>query len=146
MSISWKTWKRGFATLLFALAAHATAFAQTPTFSLEGVVSDAQQAVLPGATVTITNTATGLTRSTVTDTGGRYVFAAMPTEGKHRIQVELTGFSTSVREDIIFSAGQRATINFSLKLSSVQETVTVAGDSPIVQTTSHEVSTTIDRQ
>ena len=50
-------------------SSHATAFAQTPTFSLEGVVSDAQQAVLPGATVTITNTATGLTRSVVTDTG-----------------------------------------------------------------------------
>src|SRR5690349_21714500 len=146
MPMSWKHGKRGIATLLIVFATHVIAFAQTPTFAVEGVITDAQQAVLPGATVTITNTATGLTRSTITDTGGRYVFAAMPTEGKHRIQVELTGFSTSVREDIIFSAGQRATINFSMKLSSVQETVTVAGDSPIVQTTSHEVSTTIDRQ
>jgi hypothetical protein len=63
MSISWNNWRRGFAALLIAFGAHATAFAQTPTFSLEGIVSDAQQAVLPGATVTITNTATGLSRS-----------------------------------------------------------------------------------
>ena len=95
MSISWKNWKRGFATLLIALGAHATAFAQTPTFSLEGVVSDAQQAVLPGATVTITNTATGLTRAVVTDAGGRYVIGSMPTEGRFRVQVELAGFATA---------------------------------------------------
>jgi len=146
MSIPWKYCRRGFAALLIVLGAHATAFAQTPTFSLEGVISDAQQAVLPGATVTITNTATGLSRIVVTDTGGRYVIASMPTEGKFRLQVELTGFATAVREDIVFSAGQRALINFSLKLSTVQETITVAGDTPIVQTTSSEVSSTIDRQ
>ena len=62
------------------------------------------------------------------------------------MQVELTGFATAVREDIVFNAGQRALINFSLRLSTVQETITVAGDTPIVQTTSSEVSSTIDRQ
>ena len=146
MSISWNTWKRGLAAFLLALGTYSTAFAQTPTFSLEGVVSDAQQAVLPGATVTITNTATGLTRSVVTDTNGRYVIGSMPTEGKFRVTVELTGFANAVREDIVFNAGQRALINFALRLSTVQETITVAGDAPIVQTTSSEVSTTIDRQ
>lgn len=146
MSISWKTWTRGFAALLLVLGANVAAFAQTPTFSIEGVVSDAQQAVLPGATVTITNTATGLTRVVVTDASGRFVATAMPTEGRYRVQVELTGFATGVREDLTFNAGQRAVINFSLRLSTVQETITVAGDAPIVQTTSSEVSSTIDRQ
>src|SRR3982751_2443679 len=116
MSTLCKSLRHGFAVLLIALVAHASAFAQTPTFAVEGVVSDAQQAVLPGATVTITNTATGLTRSTVTDNGGRYVFTAMPTEGKHRLQVELAGFATAVREDIVFNAGQRPLINFALRL------------------------------
>ncbi|HUQ86147.1 MAG TPA: TonB-dependent receptor [Vicinamibacterales bacterium] len=146
MSIPLKYLKSGFAAVLFTLVAHATAFAQTPTFSLEGIVSDAQQAVLPGATVTITNTATGLTRAVVTDTGGRYVIGSMPTEGKFRVTVELAGFATAVRDDVVFNAGQRALINFALRLSTVQETITVAGDAPIVQTTSSEVSTTIDRQ
>ena len=146
MSIPWKNWTRGFAALLIAISAYAPAAAQTPTFSVEGIVSDAQQAVLPGATVTITNAATGLTRAVVTDAGGRYVFASMPTEGRYRILVELTGFATAAREDVVFNAGQRALINFSLRLSTVQETITVAGDAPIVQTTSSEVSSTIDRQ
>ena len=146
MSNTWNSWKRGFTALLIVVTAHAAAFAQTPTFAVEGIVSDTQQAVLPGATVTITNTATGLTRTMVTDSGGRYVFSAMPTEGKHRLQVDLPGFAKAVREDIVFNAGQRAVINFTMRLSSVQETVTVAGDSPIVQTQSSEVSTTIDRQ
>src|SRR4026209_14897 len=98
MSNPWKYLSRGFAAFLIVLSAHASAFAQTPTFAVEGVVSDAQQAVLPGATVTITNTATGLTRATTPDAGGRYVFTAMPTEGRHRLQVELTGFATAVRD------------------------------------------------
>jgi outer membrane receptor protein involved in Fe transport len=146
MSMSCKSLKTGLAALVTVLIAFAPAFAQTPTFSVEGVISDAQQAVLPGATVTITNIATGLVRATTTDAGGRYVFTAMPTEGRHRIQVELAGFATAVREDIVFNAGQRAAINFALRLSTVQETITVAGDTPIVQTTSSEVSSRIDRQ
>ena len=145
MPSPWKHWSRGFAALLIVIGACTSAFAQTPTFAVEGVVTDAQQAVLPGATVTITNTATSLTRSTTTDTGGRYVFASMPTEGRYRMVVELTGFATAAREDIVFNAGQRALINFSLRLSTVQETITVAGDAPIVQTTSSEVSSTIDQ-
>ena len=59
--------------------------AQTPTFSVEGVITDAQQAVLPGATVTIRNVATGLTRTAATDEGGRYVITALPPEGRYEI-------------------------------------------------------------
>ena len=68
--------------------------------------------MLPGATVTITNTATGLTRAVVTDAGGRYVIASMPTEGRYRVQVELAGFATEVRENLVFNAGQMAYSNF----------------------------------
>ena len=142
----WKFWKGGFAALLFAIAACAPASAQTPTFSIEGVVSDEQQAVLPGVSVTATNTSTGLTRTVITDTGGRYVIPSMPTEGRYRIQVELTGFANAVRDGLVFNAGQRALINFTMRLSTVQETITVAGDAPIVQTTTSEVSSTVDRQ
>src|SRR5688500_11736241 len=101
MSTCLKYLRRGFAALVIAVSVHPTACAQTPTSAVEGAVSDAQQAVLPGATVTITHTATGLTRATTTDAGGRFVFTAMPTEGRHRIQVELAGFATAVREDIV---------------------------------------------
>jgi hypothetical protein len=120
--------------------------AQTPTFTVEGVISDEQQAVLPGATVTIRNTATNLTRTAVTDESGRYVFAALPPEGRYEISVELTGFSTQLRNNLVFNAGQRAVINVPMKLSNIQETITVAGEAPLVQVTTSEISTTIDRR
>jgi len=130
---------------LFFICAAAPAFAQNPTFALEGVIEDAQQAVLPGATVTVQNVSTGLNRTATTDEGGRFVIRALPPEGRYRIQVDLTGFATEVRENLTFNAGQRVVVNFSLKLSSVQETITVSGDAALVQTTSAEVTSTIDQ-
>jgi outer membrane receptor protein involved in Fe transport len=132
--------------LLFAFATPTVAaFAQNPTFALEGVVTDGQQAVLPGVTVTVHNTATGLMRTVTTDDNGRFVVRALPPEGQYRVQVEIAGFATEVREGLRFNAGQNVVLNFSMRLSTVQETITVAGDAPIVQTTSSEVTSTIDR-
>ena len=104
--------------LLLAGTIH-PAFAQNPTFALEGVVIDAQQAVLPGATVTVQNVATGLSRSVTTDDGGRFVIRALPPEGRYKVQVELAGFASEIRDNLIFNAGQRVVLNFTLKLSSV---------------------------
>ncbi len=59
--------------------------AQKPRFDIEGVVTDAQQAVLPGGTGTLQNTATGLVRTVVTDASGRYVITALPPEGQYSI-------------------------------------------------------------
>ena len=131
---------------VLALGAPELLFAQNPTFALEGVVEDAQQAVLPGATVTVQNVSTGLTRTASTDAGGRFVVTALPPEGRYKVQVELPGFATEVRENLTFNAGQRVVLNFSLRLSTVQETITVAGDAPLVQTTSAEVTSTIDQK
>ena len=127
---------------LSALTLPSAALAQTPTFNVEGVVTDAQQAVLPGVTVTIRNVATGLTRTATTDADGRYVCHGLPPEGRYKLQAELPGFAEQVRNNLMFNAGQRAVLNVQMKLSSVQETVTVAGESPLVQTTSAEVSST----
>ncbi len=70
--------------LLFPLSVSSVS-AQTPTFNVEGVVTDEQQAVLPGVTVTMHNVATGLTRTSTTDTSGRYVFSGLPPEGRYEI-------------------------------------------------------------
>jgi outer membrane receptor protein involved in Fe transport len=139
------SWQVGVCLLLVTLFIPARAVAQTPTFNIEGIVHDAQQAVLPGVTVTITNTATGLTRTVTTADNGRFVVRALPPEGQYRVQVELPGFATQIRQGLTFNAGQNAVLNFTMQLSTVQETVTVAGDAPIVQTTSSEVASTIDR-
>src|SRR5262245_38776299 len=141
-----KLWHVCAATLVLAIGGtHGAAFAQTPTFNIEGVVADAQQAVLPGATVAIQNTAIGLSRSVTTDESGRFVVRGLPPDGRYRVSVEIPGFATEVRENLVGNAGQNVVMNFVLKLSSVQETVTVAGESPIVQTTSSEVSSLIEQ-
>jgi hypothetical protein len=132
--------------LLLLPVAGRPAAAQNPTFALEGVVLDAQQAVLPGAAVTVLNVSTGLTRTVSSDDNGRFVVRGLPPEGRYSVRVELAGFATEVREGLVFNAGQNAVLNFSLKLSTLQETVTVAGDAPIVQTTSAEVTSTIDQK
>ena len=104
------------------------------------------RAVLPGATVTLQNVATGLSRETATDANGRYVFTSLPPAGQVRAaDLRSTGFATERRENLTFNAGQRAVLNITLKLSIVQETVTVAGDSPVVQTTTAEVTRTIEQ-
>ena len=64
--------------------------------------------MLPGATVTITNTATGLTRAVVTDAGGRYVVTSMPTEGRYRVQVELPGSPPGARRHRLQRRPERA--------------------------------------
>ena len=91
--------------LLLVVGANRAVFAQNPTFALEGVVSDTQQAVLPGVTVTVQNLSTGLSRGATTDSGGRFVITAMPTEGRYRVQVDLPGFATEVRDNLTFNAG-----------------------------------------
>src|SRR3954465_5438488 len=127
-----------------AAALAAPAAAQKPTFDIEGVVSDAQQGVLPGATGTLRNVATGLTREIATDSNGRYVFTSVPPAGQYVLQTSLAGFATERRENLTFNAAQRAVLNVTLRLSAVQETVTVAGAAPVVETTSAEVTRTIE--
>ncbi len=141
-------WTLRFAVGLLSVGAlgGVDALAQRPTFDIEGVVIDEQQAVLPGATVTIRNVATGLSRTVTTDASGRYVFTSLPPEGRYELHVELAGFATQVRQDMVFNAGQRAVLNVSMRISTVQETITVAGESPLVQTTNAEVSTTLDNK
>jgi len=140
----WKIHRYAVIGALALLLLPVRAWSQNPTFNIEGVVTDTQQAIMPGVAVTVVNTATGLTRTVTTDTNGRYVVRALPPEGRYRVQLEIAGFATEVRDNLRFNAGQNGVLNFQLRLSTVQETITVAGDAPIVQTTTSEVASTID--
>src|SRR5260221_11085029 len=82
------------------------AFAQArDTASLFGTITDAQAAVVPGARVTITNTATGLSRNTVTDSSGGFVFPLLPV-GSYNLSVEQTGFRKYERRNILLQANE----------------------------------------
>ncbi|MBI4887617.1 MAG: TonB-dependent receptor [Acidobacteria bacterium] len=119
------------AVLLVALLA-APLFAQS-TATIVGVVRDSG-GVLPGATVTVRNVDTGLTRSVPTGADGAFRFPALPV-GPYEIRAELSGFRTMVRSGVRLQVGQEAVIDVMLELGSIQETVTVTGQAPLVETT-----------
>jgi len=73
--------------------------AQAVTGTILGTVTDTSGAAVPGATVTLTNTGTGLTRSAVTDAAGEYTLPSLPT-GKYKMSAELPGFKTATLSDI----------------------------------------------
>src|SRR6266567_6633321 len=127
------------------LALPVTALAQGGTAALGGTVTDESKAVLPGASVTATDLSTGRTYSAVSDERGEYRMANM-TPGKYKVQAELAGFATVVNPSIELLVGQNAVLGFSLKLGAVEETVTVSGQAPLVDTQSAAVTGNVDRR
>jgi hypothetical protein len=138
-----RTWHSGALALLIAVGVSSAAHAQNA--QIAGVVKDQSGAVIPGATVTAKNVDTGLTRTAVTDTGGEYRLVSLP-PGRYSVATELSGFSTETRPDIVLIIDQTATINFALKPAALSETVTVTGESPIVDVTRSDVSTSVSTQ
>jgi hypothetical protein len=113
--------------------------------SIIGAVTDETRAVLPGVTVTATAVASGAQFTATTDEQGEYRLPTIPA-GVYRVQAELAGFSTVVQERVELLVGQHATIPFTMKVAQVSETVTVSGQSPLVDTTSSQVSGNVDRR
>ena len=138
-----RTWHSGALALLIAVGVSSAAHAQNA--QIAGVVKDQSGAVIPGATVTAKNVETGLTRAAVTDTGGEYRLVSLP-PGRYSVATELSGFSTETRPDIVLIIDQTATLNFALKPAAISETVTVTGESPIVDVTRSDVSTSVSTQ
>src|SRR6185436_9706752 len=108
------------------LAFPAVAAADITRFDLSGIVTDATGGALPGVTVSLKNVDTGFTRSTVTDSGGRYSFNAVPPTGRWTLSAELPGFGTQNREGLEFQANTRPEINFQLSVGGIQESITVS--------------------
>jgi hypothetical protein len=116
---------------LFALIAVLPAYAQVAGGSISGTVTDEQKAVLPGVTVTIQ----GLdrTQSAVTDETGKFRFLNQP-PGPYTVTFELAGFASVKHEGVIVAVGRDAALSVGLKLATVAETITVTGESPLVDT------------
>jgi hypothetical protein len=127
------------ACLLFALIA-APASAQTSTGEIFGKATDSTGAVLPGATVTLDSSALLQKQVAITSVSGAYRFPSIPI-GVYTVTFELAGFKKLVNTDVIIQAGFNAEVNGRLQLSSVAETVTVSGVSPVVDTKSVTLGT-----
>lgn len=131
------------AVMAAVVAWGSTVYAQNA--AITGTLKDQSGAVLPGVTVTAKNQETGLSRSSVSDAVGGYRVPALP-PGTYTVSAELQGFGGEARPDIILVIDQTAVIDFMLKPASVAETVTVQGESPVVDTTASAVSTSVTNQ
>src|SRR2546427_7942429 len=136
-----------FLTAIFALIALGTClgFAQLPTGTILGVVKDSSGAVIPGASVTITNIDTSLTRTGASTEDGSYRFPALPV-GHYRLEVTKEGFSALTRTGITLEVAQEARIDLILELGSPGQTVTVAEEAPLVQTSNSTLGGVVNEQ
>jgi hypothetical protein len=109
---------------------------------LGGTVTDSTGAVLPGVTVTAVNQASGNRFPTVTDAGGVYRISVRI--GAYQIVAELAGFATVTRAGVELLVGQSATINMQMTPSTVQETVTVTAETPLLQLSTSSLGGNVD--
>ena len=120
--------------------------AQVQTGSILVRITDEQGAVLPGANLTISSPVlVGGQMTGVTDAGGAYRFPSLPA-GDYTVRLELQGFQTIIREGIVVNVGSTTPLDLQLGLASVAETVTVTGESPVVDTTSANVNVNLSEQ
>ena len=130
-------------SLVLALSLVPTsAAAQAVTGTIFGTVADATGSAVPGVTVTLTNTGTGLVRAVVTNAAGEYTAPSLPT-GAYNVVAELTGFKTVTVSNVPLGVDQRVRVNLPIEVGAMAEQVTVVGSSPLVQTSSSELGTTI---
>jgi len=134
---------RALVLLALTAAIPSTATAQSDAGQISGFVRDAQQAAIPGATVTVTNERNADHRTTVTNSTGYYVLPNIPV-GSYAVSVELTGFKKFVKTGIRLSAASQLAVDAELELGSLEETVLVTAGAAFVQTTTAQVARTID--
>jgi hypothetical protein len=131
-----------FVLVTLAVCSPVNAGAQAVSGTILGTVTDSSGSVVPGAKVTIVNEGTGLTRTIVADTSGEFTAPSLPT-GRYTVIAELTGFKTLTLSNIELSVDQHARIDLKLEVGAMTESVSVEATSPLVQTSTSELGTTV---
>ena len=122
------------------------AFAQpAQTGTIAGVVEDASGGVLPGVTVTITSQERGTSRSAVTDENGRYIFPALAI-GNYTVEANLSGFAPVRLTDNLVETEKTTNVPVQLKVGGLTDTVTVTGETPIVDLTNVTANTRVRKE
>lgn len=122
------------------------AFAQpAQTGTIAGVVEDVSGGVLPGVTVTITSQERGTSRSAVTDENGRYIFAALSI-GSYTVEANLSGFAPVRLTDNLVETEKTTNVSVQLKVGGLTDSVTVTGETPIVDLTNVTANTRVRKE
>jgi hypothetical protein len=129
-----------FGLLLWALPPQAVAQAVSGT--ILGTVKDPSGGAVPGATVTLVQTGTGYSRSAVTNQLGEYTAPSLPT-GTYTVSAELTGFKKASLTDVRLGVDQRVRMDMVLQLGQMSEVVEVKAETPLLQTASSDLGTTV---
>ncbi len=142
-SVTVRTAKHGVMVSVGVMFLCVAAFAQLNLGHIYGVVTDPSGAVVPGAMVTVTDVARGVSRTLTTDTAGQYSAPSL-TPGAYAVKVEAKGFNVVQREDVTVGVGQEVRIDLGLQTGTQTQEVVVTGAPPIINTTSSMISTTIE--
>src|SRR6516225_2493596 len=137
-----------FVTAIVVLIAMGTAclvFAQTSTATIVGVVRDTTGALVPGVSITVKDTETGLTRTVTSSESGGYKVLLLPV-GAYELTTNMPGFKQEVRRGINLVVGQEAVINLTLEVGAAAEQITVSEEAPLVNTTLSSTSGLITEQ
>ena len=134
-----------FCLLLVLSFATAASFAQSTTATLQGTVTDQTGAVIPNAEVKATNPATNITRVTKTDSTGNYLLPALPI-GTYNVEVQAAGLGRQVVTGLVLEVGRTVAQNFQLKPAAVQETVSISGEAPVVESTTMTVGQVVNSE
>jgi hypothetical protein len=131
--------------LLLLLKLAVPVFAQNAAGTILGVVKDSQGGAVAGATVTIRNTETGLTRSLMTGEDGAYRAPALPV-GTYSVKVEKAGFKSATHDGLVLAVTQEMTVGFDLEIGASTQEVVVTGETPQVETTTSTIGGLVDEQ
>jgi hypothetical protein len=126
-------------TCMFSVSAIAQA---NFTAQVRGVVQDTSGAVVPRATVTITNNGTQVSEKTTTDGMGRYLFLSLP-PASYTVKVEITGFKTVVHPNVVLRVGQQIDLDVTLELGEITSTVEVTAESTLLNSVSAALGTEV---
>ena len=138
-----RTFAMVFVALLI-LASGDLVWSQTVQGVITGTIMDPTGAVVPNATVTITNVGTSISHSTTTGADGSYRFPLVP-PGTYTVEIKAANFTTVRVTGIVVEASQVIPLNQQLELAKASQVIEVTGQAPLVQTATSDLSTQIDR-
>ncbi len=139
--------RKSVATILaaaFALLVPTIAYAQAGA-NLTGSVKDASGGFIPGATVTVRNTATGAVRTTVSADDGLYRVTNLP-RGTYGVSAELSGFRAVTQSDVLLTVGETVRLDFTLEVGGVGESITVKSEARLINTEEGRISALVDQR
>lgn len=139
-----RTLRRAFVVAALLAASVGMASAQTFTGALRGAVKDAN-GVIPGVSVQLINEATNVAREAISNDQGLYNFAAVP-PGTYTVKATLTGFKTYEQKAVRVSAQQFVTVDIELSVGALEETITVTGEAPLIDTSTASTGAVINTE